>query len=189
MPEMDYSLLNQKNIGKVRKYISGRYYGYDVRGGVGGVAISIGVLYTIPFWVTDYFTADSFACEVTVGAASANLKLGIYKSDSRDMPSELIYESGLIDASTASVKEVTINQEFAPGLYWFSLVVLTASVSVRGLTSNIYLPPVAATSFVGSAATQDISCYYQTGVTGAFPNPWTSTVVGAAAPKLMVRAK
>lgn len=187
MPEMDYNQL--KNLSNAtRKYRSGAYYGPDNRQ-VSTVTTVLNTLSAVPFWVANKLTIDRIACEVTTaGTAGATVTLAIYNSTSEDFPASLLLETSAIDSSVLGVKESTVSFTFSPGLYWLALVSKVANCTVRSLPSTLHLPPIASSTFIGQAATLEANCYNTTGVSDVLPSNWSSTVVGAGAPKILVRA-
>lgn len=169
------------------KYRSGCYYGPDNRT-ASTVALAVGFLSAVPFFVNEKITIDRIAAEVTTAAATATVSLGIYSSKKdTQLPDSLIFETADQDASTTGVKEVTVSQTLSPGLYYLALNNKVAAVTVRSFSSTLHLPPVAATSFAGAGATLENNCFATSGVNGAMPATWASTLTGAGAPKIMVR--
>lgn len=172
-----------------RKYIPTRFYGPDNRLNA-TITHTVGILYAVPFWVGDTFSADRLACEITTGAATATVRMGIYNSTDQDMPNLLQLETAAIDASAVGVKEVTIDYTFSPGLYWLSFVNQVAAIGTRTVGTNSHLPPVSSNAFIANGAALEPNAYFTSNVLGSLPADWAGVAsVGSGAPKLMVRAK
>ena len=137
-----------------------------------GGGLTDDTMYLVPIFISESFTIDRIAVEVTTSAASATVRLGLYSSvDS--VPSALIADFGTVDASTTGVKELTISQALTKGLIWGAYVCSnSSSVRLRQISDGhqmLTFPSTAAQAF-------DTIGYTQTGVTGALPNPTTATI-------------
>jgi photosystem II stability/assembly factor-like uncharacterized protein len=60
----------------------------------------------------------TIACGAVCITAGANIRLGIYKDNGNIYPGVLIQDAGAVDISGTGIREITINQKLAPGLYW-----------------------------------------------------------------------
>lgn len=169
----------------VRKIIPGRYYGPGAHTPT-TIAQGAGVLTAIPFLVPERFTADRISCEVTTGAGSSVVRLGVYDSSMLDGPNVLLLDAGTVDASGTGVKEVTIALTLQPGLYWLAAVAQGGGPTLRTVGSASD-PLVAADTFIGSSATAGMNCLYRTGITGTLTD-WSGGGFGSQGYKVMLRA-
>lgn len=165
-----------------RAIISGKYYGVSGPHIPGTQAATAGLQYAIPFYVPVAMTADRLSCEVTTaGAAGSVVRLGIYNNATNDLPGTLLLDAGTVVATSTGVKEATISQALAAGLYWLSVTAQGGTPTFRTIGSNSQ-PPVVSSSFIGASAVIGMNCYYQTGITGALANwPASPTETGLAA--------
>lgn len=91
-------------------------------------ALAANYLHGIPFVVTKTCTADRIAMEITVaGTAGSKVRLGIYLDNGSNSPGNLLVDAGTINADSATVQSITINQVLNPGLYWLAWVMNAAS--------------------------------------------------------------
>jgi hypothetical protein len=154
--------------------VSGRYYyGIWGIGGSSGSLATLNKLYAVPFYVGASQAFDRIAVANVTGVATAVMRVGIY-ADTNGVPGALIHEaSATIDLSTGTgVKEVTINQTLG-GKVWLAAVPQVALPSAILRLGHIMLPEVGTTSPYNAFGGY---CVSQTGVTGALPDPWGSTV-------------
>jgi len=145
-------------------------WGNDIVAMAGGLTDD--TMYLVPIFISDSFTIDRIAVEVTTAAATATVRLGLYSSVD-NVPSALIADFGTVDASTTGVKEKTISQAVTKGLVWAAYVCSNSSaVRLRQIGDGYQM-----LTFPSSAAQAfDQIGYTQTGVTGALPNPTTATI-------------
>lgn len=172
-----------------RKFTPGTYVGTQGRGN-NVIAQGVGVETAVPFWVPTPVHLDKIACEVTTGATGATVRLGVRDSTLYDGPNLVVLDSGtlaggVLDAATTGVKEVDIDLWLTPGLYWLTAVVQGAAAALRNIGTG-HLPPCAPMSFIGSTATQEVNCWFRTGVSGALTN-WAGGSVGSQGYKVLAR--
>ena len=141
------------------------------------MAQGTGVVTLIPVYIPNACTLDRIACDVTTGAATAVVRLGIYNSDpATDLPSSRLLDAGTVDASTNGAKEITISQAVTAGLYYLAAVSQTASATLRIITAAML--PVLGTSFLATGA--PLCGFLATGVTGGLPDPGPTGVTNNA---------
>lgn len=167
------------------RMLSGRYYGAGQATPSTGVS-TLNLLQAVPIYVPHGVTVVSIACEVTTLAAASTIRLGIYGHNATtDGPGTLILDAGTVDSSTTGVKEITISQHLNPGWHWLAAVAQGGTPTIRTI-GGASLPPVAATSFAGTAAAQGMNNVYMSAVTGTLP-VWVGYNASAAGPKLMIK--
>lgn len=141
-----------------------------------------------PFDVPRSLTLSGLAVEVsTAGEASSTFRFGIYADDGTGYPGLLVLDAGTVAADTTGVKTLTISQALTPGRYWVGGVTQGAATTPATLRT-----PANAMVSIGSsttpATTSSLMAYNQTGVSGALPSPFTTSVSGAGqAPRIYVQ--
>jgi hypothetical protein len=115
----------------------------------------------------------------TVGEAGSKLRLGVYADNGNCYPGALILDAGQINGDSATVQDLAAAFS-ASGLLWIGGAVQSAPTTQPTVrTTNTWTPPVPLV--VGTAlpsANGTTVGYQQTGVTGALPSTFTSTVAG-----------
>lgn len=143
-------------------------------------------------WVLDWTTAiDRIGGEITVvGEAGSKLRLGIYADNGTGYPGALVVDAGQIAGDVVATAELTVALTLDPGLYWIGGAVqsvVTTQPTVR--VSSNWTPPILLRSGSIPSGGALLSGYSQTGVTGALPANFTTTVSGAGSiPRVFVRA-
>jgi len=97
------------------------YYGWPYASTSSSAAVVADRLYARPFLVGKTTTFDRIGVEVTTGAASTNVRLGIYNFVN-GLPTSLVLDAGTIDSASTGVKEITISQSLTAGVYAFAYV-------------------------------------------------------------------
>lgn len=167
-----------------RGFVTGAYYAPAMTSTDATMSLTLNTEYAARFDVGETHTFVEIGLEVTTGAASAVVRLGIRANDSATgcYPGALILDAGTISAVGTGYQGVVISQALAPGRYWVTAALQTASgVSVRGRS----LDP-----FIGQTVTSSASVggYTQTGVSGALPATWSATPATAAGVKVLLKA-
>lgn len=146
----------------------------------GTFAMGAGNLQVMPLWIPRQVSITEILGEVTVGAASSFIRMGIYRDNGSGYPGALVTgsDSGQIDASAAALKPFTYGTPvvLSAGTYWVGGVNQGGTPTVRSSAGNN--PSIAA----GSQATAMQStqfAYFQGGVTGALPSTFTTTLVSS----------
>lgn len=141
---------------------------------------------TAPLLIVEAITIDRITCEVTVLAALSAFRMGIY-SDSATRPGypgALVLDAGTVDTTTTGVKEITISQALSPGLYWLAGVAQGGAPTMRG-TGEPYVPLA---GYGESSASTAKRCWVQSAVSGALPNPHSTTLnTGGTAFRILLR--
>lgn len=151
-----------------------------------------GTLRLYPWLVETAITIDRLGADVSVtGDAGSKVRLGVYADTGAAYPGTLLVDAGQIAGDSATVQQLTVALTLTPGLYWLGAVIqsVTTTQPTLRIVSN-WTPPVllgVGTSLpAGGGTTLGFS---QSGVTGALPGTFTSTVSAAgSAPRLLARA-
>lgn len=156
------------------KYRTG--YWYEPRNGAQILtsSYSINRLMMISVFIPESITLDRIGIECTSGVASSTFRLGIYNSDSNNVPSTLLLDAGTVSTATAGQYAVTISQTLSAGLYYFAYC-------QQGGATNAFMrayhniignwAPVASTSPQQGAY---LTGYNQDSVSGALPSTYTA---------------
>lgn len=115
--------------------LTGEYWAHP--GGRSTAAGVDGTLYTHPVWVPRSVVLDRIGAEVTTGAASSTVTLGVYRDNGAGDPSALLFDAGTIDGNSATAQEITINRRLAgPALYHFASLVAGGTPTLRVPSGN-----------------------------------------------------
>ncbi|UUG69986.1 glycoside hydrolase [Arthrobacter phage Zucker] len=148
-----------------------------------------GTLRATPWYVPRAVTVSRIGAEITAaGDAGSTLRLGIYAGDGSGYPGALVAGTeATIPADAVAVAEATINATINPGVYWVVAVVqgvTTTQPTVR-VPANVMVS--IGRPSIPSANNSDI-CYAQTGVTGALPATFSTSISTAGqAPRVFVK--
>lgn len=150
-----------------------------------------GTLRLCPVFIPIEKTLDRIGAEITgAGESGSTLRLGIYRDDGTGFPGALLLDAGTIDATSATVQQITINQVITPGVYWIGGAVQgapTTQPTVRNVSTFAHSGVGTAG---GSAAVpnQGLVGYSQAAVTAGLPATFTTTVtIGGSAPRVFWR--
>lgn len=168
--------------GAGRTFVTGYYYTSVNSGGDTTAAMTQSFEYCVRFEVGETRAFDRIGLEITTGAATAVVRLGIRYDSGSGAPGALLLDAGTIDAASAAVGEITISQTLTPGRWW-----LTATLQT---TTGVSCRARAVDSFIGASttATGNSSSYGGTGRTGALPAAMGSFQPSGAGPKILLRA-
>ena len=100
----------------------GDHYYCGIYGYPSNVALVANTLYGMPFIVARDITVDRIAMEVQGAAGGGNVRLGIYNEGTNLYPGTLLVDAGTIDATSATLQPITIDEELTKGLYWLAFV-------------------------------------------------------------------
>jgi hypothetical protein len=143
-------------------------------------------------WVVDRaMSIDRMAAEIsTVGEAGSKLRLGIYADTGNGYPGALLLDAGQIAGDSATVQELTVSLSLPVGVYWIGGAVQSAATTQPTVRVNSqWYPPVPIPSSTLPAAGGGAAAALQTGVTGALPATFSSTLASAQTyPRLILRA-
>jgi hypothetical protein len=116
--------------------IPGSYVGNFIVGTtVNNVNVGYGAnyIYFFPFIPANDFSIDEISIEVSSVLTNNELKILIYTGDTG--PANQVYESPLLDGTTAGVKAVSLNFSFNAGVIYWLGVVGSVGTQVKGTTS------------------------------------------------------
>ena len=171
-----------------RSYRTGCYYASYIENGqvVFNVVPTTNLLFCVPFLVRKSFTADRISGFLnTNGAANSVWRLGIYNDDGSAYPGSLLLDAGTVavSAGAPSTKEITISQALTPGLYWLAYVAqVAASGQVAAVVStNAMLHFMTS----GTTVSGNGAGYSESGVSGALPANFTSSLTKQNAPPVL----
>lgn len=156
------------------------------------LALNVGTLRLAPWVVTRAIKLDRIGGDVaTVGDAGSLFRLGIYGDNGSAYPGALVVDAGTIAGDSATVQDApAISVSLAAGLYWIGgavQAVTTTQPTIR-VVSQWNPPVLISTATSQPSAAQSGYGYQQTGVTGALPaNFSTSVALSGNAPRLHVR--
>jgi hypothetical protein len=166
------------NMSHHRKLITGVYCLPTSSPGTGTQSQS--TLRVQPFIIPNTVTVTGISIYVTGLAAGTNARLGIYASDTNDVPSTLVVDAGTVATTTTGAKTITINQSLSPGLYWLGCVSQggTPVYVAHGITSSYPFSPSIITTQSSTSANYTVAS-----VTGALPSTptWAAPTNGFTA--------
>jgi hypothetical protein len=166
--------------------LSGAYYTTHLAGATGwitGVSQNAGIMTCVPIFLPAGTLVRIAQQHFANTPAGETLRMGIYNDNGSGLPGTLLLDAGSIDLSTATgVKEITISQAVATGVYWLASVKQgsnTATVLVN--TFNGVARTIAPTKGPSGTNLYDTSPGFSlAGVTGALPDPFTGTATLAS---------
>lgn len=161
---------------------SGYWYGTPVATVVES-ATSSNRLFLTPWMVEKACSIDTIRVQVTVGAASALVRLGLYRTDpATGLPSGLVGDFGTVDGNSVAVHNVSISETLTPGLHWLA-------VATQGGAPTMWCLANGAGAFSPSDGT--VSTVNRTGLyasaSGALPDVPSVVGVIATPPRVLVR--
>lgn len=136
-----------------------------------------GSLRATVFPVPRQITVTELHCEVTVaGDAGSVVRMGIYADDGFGYPGALLVDGGTDIATTTGMKVVAFSAvTLLAGNYWVAAVYQGGTVTqptVRVISTAAVAIGTSSAPTTAAAAV----CYLQTGVTGALPSTFTTSV-------------
>lgn len=161
--------------------VAGQYFFPNSESSSGtSVTLGNGNLRVTPWLLETTVKIDRLGGEVSVvGDAGSKIRIGVYADTGNAYPGSLLLDAGVIAGDSATLQDITgLSLTLAPGLYWLGgavQLVTTTQPTVRTLSG--YAPPVSfgfGTSAPGANSTA--FGYTHTGVTGALPATFTSTI-------------
>ena len=133
------------------------------------LALTANRLYAVPFLVCGTHTYVRIGINVTTLLAGS-ARLGIYANqDGQVYPGSLILDAGEVSLGTTGLKEIVINQQLAPGLYWLALIASSAATIRAGVIAGV-MPILGLDAAFGTAPGNS---WYVSGTYGVLPNPFT----------------
>ena len=94
--------------------------------------VVINTLFFLPFPVVRKMRLDQIGVRVVTGVALGKARVGIYSSNSNNLPSTLLVDSGELDVSTSGTTVMaSIDITLDVGLYW-SCLTFDSAVTIQG---------------------------------------------------------
>jgi len=120
----------------------------------------------VPMFMSDSAHVDRIAVEVaTAASGSGVVRLGIYESNERGLPGNLIVDAGTVGASTVGVKQAVVDETLT-GLVWICVLAQNSTVSLKCFTNVIQSYPSFTT---GSVSAGKLTLSYNTYYFGTLP--------------------
>jgi len=89
-------------------------------------------LFASPFIVPQSCNLDLIGIWInTAGGTGASVRLGIYEDDGNWYPSDLVVDAGTIDATVTGWRDLTIDVDLEPGIYWLAFVSNDGTIEYR----------------------------------------------------------
>lgn len=129
----------------------------------------------VPMFMSDSASVDRIAIEVASSASENGVvRLGIYESNERGLPGNLIVDAGTVNGSIVGVKQAVINRTLN-GLVWLCVVSQNGNVSVKSFTNTIQAYPSPTT---GAVSAGKLALSFDTYYYGALPSVTGGSPVG-----------
>jgi hypothetical protein len=146
----------------------------------------------IPFPVPESTGFDRVG--VTVDTANASTtRLGLYASGANNEPTTLLNDFGTIDTTTTGFKEITVDVDVSPGLYWLAIVSsISGTAPIFRGSLDVYSNFSISKNSGASVIAGEISGWRQTGNNTSFVDPFPGPVIfddGRRIPLIAVRWK
>lgn len=127
---------------------------------------------------------------VVAGAAGCVVRLGAYASAASGSPATLLFDAGVVDATSSGVKEIVIAQSLAAGVVWLADVVQITAANLQmtgGVSGSTAHYPMA---YASGSLTFTPQTYFMDAVSGALPASFSFSIanVGGVATKVWLRA-
>ena len=167
-----------------RGFVTDLYYPPMMTSTDATLAMTQNTEYAARFDVGEPHAFVEIGIEVTAGAASAVVRLGIRQNSSTMgcYPGALLLDAGSVSAVGTGYSGIVISQLLTPGRYWVTATLQTATgVSVRARSTDPFIGQT-------SGGTANVGAYSQTGVTGALGASWSATPAVGVAPKVLLKA-
>jgi hypothetical protein len=167
------SVMNHMPFGIVTD-VSGQYL-VSMGSGIVNQIIPEGRLFFVPMFMSDSAACDRIAVEVA-SSASANglIRLGVYESNSKGLPGNLLIDAGTVNGNIVGVKQTIISNTFE-GLVWIAVVAQNGVVSLKSFTNTMQAYPSATT---GATSAGKLALSGGDGFYGTLPTTATSSPTG-----------
>jgi hypothetical protein len=180
----DYAAAWQQPGLAVPPPVAGLYLTQFIAGAVANEGTTNNALFAQVIFVPRPVTVDEIAIEVTVaGASPSEARLGIYASNADGVPSSLIVDAGLIDATSPGTKTIALSPAatLPAGFVFLAFARQSANTfSSRrmAVTRGAYPRPNSAADALANAPR--VHQFFMANVTGALPATFTPSGVGGA---------
>jgi hypothetical protein len=142
-----------------------------------------GYLLCRPIFIPQGLTFQAIGvCVSTEGITDSFVRIGIYDSDSKGRPQNLILDAGVVGATSTGVKTIAINQYLSANKYYLAAVGQTNGCT---LVADSYINFYNHTDF----PIEDMNTFEMDSITGALPNTWNDySVFRTSAPRVLLKA-
>lgn len=193
----DGSLLSEKNQATASKRFSARGVStgrrmetglyHTAEGGTPTtLALTVNQEYAIPIDIGNQMSISEIAANVTVvGTAGAVLRYGIRYDNGNGAPGTLLADLDVVSSTTLASRAITVSQVIPAGRMWLTITAQVAGCTVTAI-SGWLVGASGATSVAGAIGGR--SAHYQTGVSGALPQSFTSGGQTPNAPVVFIKA-
>jgi hypothetical protein len=174
---------------------TGKFWLLAGSGAVTTQALTAGSEIAVPFEIVSPVSITELDVEVTTAVAASTVRLGIRAHDpakGEPLSAAPLLDAGTIDSSTTGVKAKALGSPLVlqPGWYWYTVTAQGGAPTVRASPDHaLFHPQPIKGSTAAALSAAAVGGYLQTGVTGALPNTWTSTLNTAAnVPRMIAKA-
>jgi len=137
----------------------------------------------VPFYVPETTTFTRISARVSTAVTGSTYRLGIYSSDTDDIPSTLVLDAGTISGNATGSLAITISQSLSPGLYWLAGAAQgTAGIGIRSLIAGTFSNYVPNGTVSGGVAANPTTSWSVSSITGALPSTVSSPSLDTAGP-------
>jgi len=184
---------NQRVFGTLLNNISGTWIAPSTVISTSG-SLGIGTLRVIPMYVESGLTTTDFAVDITNGGDSGStVRCGIYRDNGKGYPGSLLVELGSLAGDAIATPTASKTQYIPPGMYYIGGVVqnvTTTQPTVRTATTSGTQGSIATTAATALQTAQNGVAFAQTGVTGALPATFSSSVsLAGGAPRVALKVQ
>jgi hypothetical protein len=157
--------------------------------GLSTLSLGQGSLRCCPFVISKLTTIDRIAMEITaIGSVGSLVFFGVYNSTTDNMPNVRVLNAGTILGDSATFQAVTVNYQFVPGLYWFSMNHNSGTnITFRSVSLGSSPPALGIT---GGGGVSSMGAYYTVASVAnpiPDPSPTMTTVVTTMPPAFFIR--
>jgi hypothetical protein len=148
-------------------------------------------LTAVPLYIPNALTLDRIAIDCGTGQVGGAGRIGIYSSDSNDLPSSLVLDAGQVALTSSGIFPITISLALSPGLYWLAYASQGSGTqpSIRVISGATF--PIASslntTAPVAAGAGKNGYGHNVSNVSGSLPSTFVAGSVTTLAPRILVR--
>jgi hypothetical protein len=173
----------QKGSTANRRYVAGFPPGCSITLLTTTTLPALDTLWALPIIVEKTTKFDTISFRITtVASAGGVAMMGIYRDTGNCYPGALIFDSGSIDTTTGTLKDVTITsglQVLPAGLYWLAWQARVAAPQIKGLagqTGTIGLLNPIGSAVLGTNLSE--YGYSVANASNSLPDPYTAAATG-----------
>jgi hypothetical protein len=176
---------------------SGFWHNAGTPGASTGVQPAVNSFRMTPWFISEPVVLNGLAIRIGTsgtGSVGAVFRIGVYGSDSKNLPTDLLLDAGTVDATqpTGTVLAITgLSLSLNPGVYWMGGAVQGSPATVPFIQTNdrpyqYFFSRSNDTGAPTAASVASFLCRSVGGVTGALPSTITSGVTNNP-PQIMAR--